>query len=198
MRLDWSRIGLLGGTAVLVLVSLGLDAAKGPAGVANKDRVGRGKHLVMVLGCNDCHTPFKMGSQGPEPDMTRMLSGHPEGVPLPPPPAAVGPWIWFGSATNTAFAGPWGVTYSVNLTPDSNTGLGVWTEEMFVKAIKTGKHFGTSRQIQPPMPWQWYRYLSDEELKSIYAYLKTVPPIRNRVPDYQEPKGQPQVAPGKK
>ena len=83
-----------------------------------------------------------MGAKGPEPDMTRMLSGSPETSKLPPPPAPAGPWIWSGTADNTAFAGPWGISYAANLTPDKNTGLGIWTEEMFVKAMRTGKHMG--------------------------------------------------------
>jgi hypothetical protein len=73
------------------------------------------------------------------------------------------------------------------LTPDQNTGLGIWTEEMFVKAIRTGKHFGTSRPIQPPMPWIWLREATDEDLKSIFACLRSIPPIVNHVPDCQEP-----------
>ena len=84
----------------------------------------RGAYLVTMMGCNDCHTPWKMGAQGPEPDMTRALTGHPQDMVLPPPPAAAGPWIWHGAATNTAFAGPWGVSFTANLTPDTETGLG--------------------------------------------------------------------------
>ena len=151
------------------------------------DPVERGKYLVTILGCNDCHTPLQMGPNGPAPDMTRMLSGHPESMTLPPPPKAEGPWMWRGAATNTAFAGPWGITYSTNLTPDENTGMGIWTEEMFVNTLKTGKHMGTSRTIQPPMPWPWLAQATEEDLKAIYAYLRTIPPIENQVPDYQEP-----------
>lgn len=161
-----------------------------PAKTASS-RVERGKYLVTILGCNDCHTPFKMGPKGPEPDMTRMLSGHPESMKLPPPPAALGPWIWFGLGTNTAYAGPWGVSYASNLTPDQNTGLGIWTEDMFVKAIKTGKHMGTAREIQPPMPWPWYGQATEEDLKAVYAYLRTIPPIVNHVPDWQPPAAPP-------
>ena len=85
------------------------------------------------MGCNDCHTPWKMGPQGPEPDMDRFLSGHPEQIgPLPNVKAAE-PFLWSGFPTNTAFSGPWGVSYTFNLTPDQNTGLGIWTEEMFVR-----------------------------------------------------------------
>jgi hypothetical protein len=75
------------------------------------------------------------------------------------------------------------VSYAFNLTPDQNTGLGIWTEEMFVKAIRTGRHMGVSRPILPPMPWQMYRNLTDDDLKAVYAYLRTVEPIHNRVPD---------------
>jgi hypothetical protein len=133
-----------------------------------------------------------MGDNGvPEPDMTRMLSGHPEGMKMPPAPAPSGPWIASIAGTFTAFAGPFGTTYSINLTPDTNTGIGIWTEDMFVKSLRTGKHMGTSRPIQPPMPWMWYSKATDEDLKAIYAYLRTVPPIVNRVPDYEEPKTPP-------
>jgi hypothetical protein len=153
--------------------------------------VARGQYLVSIMSCNDCHTPFKMGAKGPEPDMARMLSGSPETLKLPPPPAPAGPWIWAGTGDNTAFAGPWGITYSANLTPDKNTGLGIWTEDMFVKAMKTGKHMGTSREIQPPMPWPWIGKATDDDLKAIYAYLKSIPAISNHVPDWAPPKGAP-------
>jgi hypothetical protein len=103
---------------------------------------------------------------------------------MPPPPKLPdGPWLWIGASTNTAFAGPWGVSYAANLTPDEGTGLGIWTEEMFVKAIRTGRHFGTARPILPPMPWQVYRNLVDTDLKAVFAYLRTLPPIKNLVPD---------------
>jgi len=151
-------------------------------------RAARGKYLVTAMGCNDCHTPLKMGANGPEHDMTRMLSGHPQELKMPAPPAGVGPWQWVGAATSTAFAGPWGVSYAANLTPDQHTGLGIWTEEMFVKAIRTGKHFGVSRPIMPPMPWTAFRNLTDEDLRSIYAYLRAIPPVKNLVPDYEAPK----------
>jgi hypothetical protein len=150
---------------------------------ASADLVGGGRYLVTIMGCNDCHTPYKMGKTGPEPDMTRMLSGHPEGMKLPPAPKLDPPWGIVGSVTNTAWAGPWGISYTSNLTPDQNTGIGIWTEDMFVRAMRTGKHMGTSRTVLPPMPWPWYAKMRDEELKAIFAYLKSIPPIKNRVPD---------------
>jgi hypothetical protein len=71
----------------------------------------------------------------------------------------------------------------VNLTPDENTGLGIWTEEMFVRAMRTGRHMGASRPILPPMPWQSLAGLEDADLQAIYAYLRSLPPIKNRVPE---------------
>jgi len=158
-----------------------------PAAAERSAQAKQGEHLVLVLGCHDCHTPLRMGANGPEPDMTRMLSGHPETIALPPPPPLTDAWNNVGAATNTAFAGPWGITYTFNLTPDQDTGIGKWREQDFVKAIKTGKHLGVGREIQPPMPWPWYRHLTDAELKAVFAYLKTIPPIRNRVPDWVPP-----------
>ena len=143
----------------------------------------RGEYLVTIGGCNDCHTPLKMGPNGPEPDMTRMLSGHPENMPLEMPEMTDPNWMLLGSSTATAYAGPWGLTFAVNLTPDE-TGLGVWTEEMFIQALRTGKHMGVGRPIFPPMPWQAYSRMTDEDLRAMFAYLKTVPPIRNQVPQY--------------
>ena len=163
-------------------------AGKGNMPSAGDVAMSRGKRLVDSHDCHACHTPMKMGPKGPEPDMSMALSGHPEKVVMPPPPKLDGAWAWVGSATNTAFAGPWGITYAINLTPDPDTGIGKWSEDEFVNAIKTGKHLGVGRPIMPPMPWPAYRNLSDIALKAIYAYLKSVPPIKNKVPDYVPPK----------
>lgn len=148
-------------------------------------QVARGEYLVTVGGCHDCHTPHKVSPEGVvEPDMTRALSGHPEGLKMPPPPKlGAGPWVWVGAGTNTAFAGPWGVSYTFNLTPDKNTGIGIWTEEIFIKTLRTGRHWGTSRPILPPMPWFNYGKMTDEDLRSVYAYLRTIKPVSNRVPE---------------
>ncbi len=170
---------------LLVAAACGRTAAPPPAAAPAESPAERGAYLVKIAACNDCHTPFVMGPNGPEPDMTRMLSGHPEAMVMGPPPApdASGGWLWTGAATNTAFAGPWGVSYAFNLTPDQNTGLGIWTEDMFVRSIREGKHMGTSRPILPPMPWPMYRNMTDDDLKAVYAYLRTIPPVTNHVPD---------------
>jgi hypothetical protein len=87
-------------------------------------RIERGAYLVRTMGCNDCHTPWKLGPKGPEQDMTRALTGHPSDLVMPPAPELPpGPWTWVAAATNTAFAGPWGVSFTANLTPDPETGL---------------------------------------------------------------------------
>ncbi len=144
----------------------------------------RGAYLVTIGGCNDCHTPFKIGAKGPEPDMTRMLSGPPgEAGECQPAPAAQGPWIWSGAATNTAFAGPWGVSYAPNLTPDEQTGLGRWTEQQFIQAMRTGRHLGNGRPILPPMPWPGIARMTDADLKAVFAYLRSVPAIANAAPE---------------
>lgn len=158
---------------------------------SSADAVKRGEYLVTIMACHDCHTPFKNGPNGPEPDMTRSLSGHPAAMGKMPPVGKLNqPWLWSGAATNTAFAGPWGVSYAVNLTPDPKTGTGIWNEQMFVQAIRTGKHLGAGRPIMPPMPWPAYRSATDEDLKAIFAYTRTLTPITNKVPDYEPPVSQ--------
>jgi len=150
---------------------------------AHRSRIERGRYLVTVGGCNDCHTPLKMGPNGPEPDMDLMLSGHPETFPVPAGNPLSDRWIMTSAASGTAFSGPWGVSFTANLTPDVNTGLGIWTEDMFIKALRTGRHMGASRPILPPMPWSNFREMTDDDLKSVYAFLRSIRPIHNRVPE---------------
>jgi len=178
-----TRWALVGFSSVLLLGGSILLAPHERAAARVNPKVERGRYLVQAMGCHDCHTPKKMGPNGPEPDFTRALSGHPEDVLLPPPPKpAAGPWIATAAWDLTAWSGPWGISYPVNLTPDENTGLGIWTEEMFVKAMRTGRHMGASRPILPPMPWQGLAALDDADLTSVYAYLRSLPPVHNRVP----------------
>lgn len=171
-------IYLLFATSALLIIGAG-KSQKPPAD--DHPRVDRGKYLVAYGGCIDCHTPRKMTENGPMPDMSRFMAGHPEDAKLPPPDLKPGPWS-AATAGMTAWAGPWGVSYASNLTPDQNTGLGIWTEDMFLKAMKTGKHMGYGRAILPPMPWQAVASLNDEDIKAIYAYLRTIAAVRNQVP----------------
>jgi len=171
--------------------------AAAPAALTGQAQIDRGHMLVLGGGCHDCHTPKKFTAAGPEADMDRMLSGHPESdkitAPIKNDPKS--PWQVHVNAHLTAWTGAWGVSFAANLTPDMNTGLGIWTEQMFVDAIKKGKHMGTSRQILPPMPWNWYGQLPDEDLKAIFAYLKSIKPIANHVPVPIGPDGKPIEAP---
>jgi hypothetical protein len=175
--------------AIAVLAAIGLTVAPPSAAAADRDgltaeKAARGKYLVSTSGCMDCHTPMKMTPNGPEWDMSRMLSGHPENLKMPPAPALPqGPWLVVSSATNTAFAGPWGVSFTANLTPDPETGLGAWTVQDFKNTIRTGRHLGRGRAVLPPMPIPVYGNFSDEDLESIFAYLRTLPPVKNRVPE---------------
>jgi cytochrome c553 len=164
-------------------------APAAPAAAPAQSPVERGRYIVTAGVCNDCHTPFKMGPNGPEPDMDRMLSGHPESIKVTKVPTIPNGWGFMGSPTNTAWAGPWGVSFSANITPDENTGIGIWTEDMFIRALREGKHMGQSRPILPPMPWMFIGKYSDDDLKAIFAYLKSIKPISNHVPDPLPPPG---------
>src|SRR5262245_24478514 len=171
----------------LALAAAALGLARATPFATAKGRIVRGKYLVSAMGCSGCHTPRTLGPAGPRSDESRFLSGHPEGSVLgPPPPLASTTWVALSSRDGTAWAGPWGISYSANLTPDENTGIGSWSEETFVQAIRTGRHMGVSRPILPPMPWGAFRNLNDEDLRSIYAYLRTVPAVHNRVPDIEQ------------
>ena len=166
-------------------------SGKASAAKSKNDPAARGKYLVTTSGCHDCHTPWKMGPDGPAPDMTRMLSGHPQDFNVPPPPKPEGPWIVAGAVTNTAWSGPWGVSFTANLTPDPETGTGKWTQRNFMDTIRTGRHLGRGRPILPPMPIPVYKNFTDQDLGAIYAYLRTIPPIRNQVPEPLPPAGAP-------
>src|SRR5678815_2050225 len=133
MRRIQKRTVVLTVIAGLATAGAGFVTLKGrTSDNTQSERVQRGEYLVKIMGCNDCHTPWKMGPKGPEPDMTRFLSGHPEEIGVLPARTGEGPWLWSGAPDNTAFSGPWGVSYTMNLTPDVNTGIGIWTEDMFV------------------------------------------------------------------
>jgi hypothetical protein len=105
----------------------------------------------------------------------------------PAPDLGKGPWMMTAAATMTSFAGPWGVSYAMNLTPDPETGLGNWTEKMFIETMRTGRHLGKGRPILPPMPWVSLGAASDKDLKAVFAYLRSLPPVKNAVPQPAEP-----------
>jgi hypothetical protein len=117
--------------------------------------------------------------------MSKRLSGHPAGTVIPPVDTSLIGQYYYFYADLTAIIGPWGVSFTANLTPDNETGIGTWQPEMFVNAMRTGKHLGVAdgRPILPPMPWQNLAQLSEEDLKSMFMFFKTLPPIKNKVPD---------------
>lgn len=160
--------------------------ATAEAQASEEDPAKRGEYLVTVLGCDDCHTPKNMGPQGPAPDMSRRFMGHPADEPFVADDlkkAISERFVAVFSPGMTAAAGPWGVSYAANITSD-DTGIGTWTEAQFIKAIREGKSKGMdgTRPILPPMPIPSYRHLTDDDLKAIFAYLKTVNPVKNAVP----------------
>jgi len=186
-------VALVGcGESTPVAEAPGIGEAGAPAGASAQSQIERGEMLVVGGGCHDCHTPKVMGPNGPEADLSRSLSGHPESAGVPQPfMGDAGPWTTHTNDHLTAWSGAWGVSFAANLTPDENTGLGIWTEQMFLDALKQGKHMGTSRPILPPMPWNWYGQLPDEDLRAMFAYLQSIPPIANRVPVPLDPTGKP-------
>jgi hypothetical protein len=154
-----------------------------------KNQVEYGKHLVAIIGCNDCHTPKKMTAMGPVPDTSLLLSGHPAKIPFPDVNRKEMEAKGLATTNDeTVWVGPWGISYADNLTPDA-TGIGSWSKEQFFRAIREGKWKGlkNSRQLLPPMPWQDFRNMTDDELSAIFAYLKSVKPVENVVPPAAPP-----------
>jgi len=136
-------------------------------------QAGRGAQLVMLGGCHDCHTP-----KGPDfsLDLSRAMSGHPQSAALPPD--VVG-----GVSSNmmfTAWRGPWGVSMARNLTPDKETGIGAWTLADFKKSMRTGVN-KKGETLLPPMPITNLQNLPDRDIEAIWAYLRTLKPVRNAV-----------------
>ena len=183
--------GLVGVAPVLALLAVQQFMSQTPAkkesapaqkAAPAQSAVERGKYLVTLGGCNDCHTPKTPSA---EPDQKRLLSGHPAAEKLNPVPAGlISPTKW-GAVTNnnlTAWVGGWGVSFAPNLTPDKATGLGSWTPEIFVKALRTGKHRGDGRDILPPMPWPMYKDMTEADLRAMFAYLQSIPAINNMAP----------------
>ena len=153
------------------------------------EMVALGKYIVTTSGCDDCHTPKIFTENGPVFDTTKRFSGFPQDEVLPSlDMSMIGPGKWVTTEKHLgAWVGPWGISYASNLTPDKATGIGTLTEEMFVKCLREGKYMGVGRPLLPPMPWQVYGLKTDQDLKAIYAYLMSVKPIHNQVPQPTPP-----------
>jgi hypothetical protein len=143
-----------------------------------------GEHLVTVSACHDCHSPKDYSKPGSGLDSNHLLSGY-IGSPVPgvnkKDAQTKG---WAVTSDLTSWVGPWGVAFAANLTSDDSTGIGTWKEDRFIYAIRNGKYNGmaSDRNLIPVMPWVMYREMTDEELKAIFAYLKSTRPVRNKVP----------------
>lgn len=158
-----------------------------------ENQVKWGEHLVTIAGCNDCHTQKKFGPHGMEIDSALLLSGHPAQLPVPSVDRKdIESRGLVVTNTLTSWVGPWGISYSANLTSDP-TGIGNWEEENFINALRMGKYKGIpeERALLPPMPWQMYQHMTDDEIKAIFAYLKSTKPISNLVPEIQAPVSAP-------
>ncbi len=146
--------------------------------------VARGEYLVKICGCNDCHSPKRMGPNGPEIIPELMLSGYPASAPIPKFDSKM---LSSGFAMFTpdlsAAGGPWGTSFAANLTPHE-TGLGSWTSAQFKKALTEGKSKGLDggRMLLPPMPWVNYTNMKEEDINAMFAYLQSIKPVDNLVP----------------
>ena len=177
--------------AIAVITSVVFVACQGSVASEKKsitmtkeEMVKRGAYLVNTIGCDDCHSPKQMGPDGPEIIPELRLSGYPSDRPLTIADTNVVKkgWMLFSDDLTTA-VGPWGQSFAANLTSDA-TGTGNWKEEQFIKAIREGKYKGldNTRPLLMPMPWFVYKNLTDDDLKSIFAFLQTTKPVKNVVP----------------
>lgn len=176
------------GAAVLLIAATpekGTSANSAARTRASAEMIKRGEYLVTVGGCNDCHTPMKMTPIGLMPDMDRMLSGFPDGDPEPQGKLGAQDILLAGTDL-TVFKQPFGTVYARNLTPDK-TGLGEWTEKQFIETMRTGRHQGDGRALLPPMPWPNFSRMSEEDLRAVFAFLQSIKPIKNIVPDPKVP-----------
>ena len=152
--------------------------------ISNDSLVKRGAYLVNSIGCDDCHSPKKMGPHGPEIIAETRFGGYPADRPIAKVDTSVigNGWMMLGGDLTNA-VGPWGMSFAGNISSDE-TGIGNWSEQQFITALRKGKLKGLegSRDLLPPMPWFVYKNLTDDDLRSIYAYLKTTKPVKNVVP----------------
>ncbi|GAB4322709.1 MAG: c-type cytochrome [Candidatus Zixiibacteriota bacterium] len=193
MVLVISAMGLIGGA----LSACNNTSADEP--LTQEEMIARGEHLVRVGDCGICHTPKIMSERGPIEDSSMLFSGHLASDPIPEYPGdffAGSGWIAATNPSMTAWAGPWGISFASNLTPHQVYGSGAWTETSFIQAMRNGQHLGQGRPILPPMPWQAISHQSDEDLKAMFAYFKSIRPIENQVPQPIPPPAAPKAAAG--
>ena len=170
--------------ALVVISQINCSPTEENKPLTQQELIARGKYLVFTGGCGDCHSPKIYTPMGPVPDSTKNLSGFQNGEKLPALDTKyVAPGNWVATESNfSAWVGPWGISFAANITPDKETGIGTLTEEMFIKTLREGKWMGVGRPLMPPMPWQVLGQKSDQDLKAMYAYLMSIKPINNEVP----------------
>lgn len=146
-------------------VAIAVLSAGPEAGHAQDAQVKRGQYLVTLGGCNDCHTP---GYFFGKPDMARFLGGSEVGFEIP----------------------GLGVFHGPNLTPDPETGLGTWSLDQIAAAITKGQR-PDGRELAPIMPWHAFAKLTAQDVRAIAVYLKSLKPVKNKVPGPFGPTEQP-------
>jgi len=147
---------------------------------------GANRGELLAADCHACHSPKVFTEKGPVPDPERIFAGHPADSPLPEiPENLIAPQKWGGLFTNdlTAWVGPWGISYGTNLTPDKETGIGLWSFEDFKDVLRTGMFHDGSRRFLPPMPSAPFVPMSDDDLRAMYDYFMSLEPVVNKVPD---------------
>jgi mono/diheme cytochrome c family protein len=157
-------VGLIRMALAIAVVAPALLACAGGA-AAQDAQIKRGQYLVTLGGCNDCHTP---GYFFGKPDMARFLGGSEVGFEIP----------------------GLGVFHGPNLTPDPDTGLGTWSLDQIADAITKGRR-PDGRELAPIMPWHAFAKLTAQDVRAIAAYLKSLPPVKNKVPGPFGPNEQP-------
>lgn len=145
----------------------------------------RGEYLVTQIGtCGDCHSPRIIKNGKAEFDSTRLFSGYPSNRPIPKiNPTEISKGYIVAFLDFTSVSGPWGTSFAANITSDPS-GIGTWSYEQFETALRHGKYKGfmDGRPMLPPMPWENFRSLPDEDMKAIFYFLKSTKPVRNIVP----------------
>lgn len=190
------QLGVVSFLALLALAT-GIFAAKHAEAkrlsFSMRASIAHGKYLVDAIGCGDCHTPWRWDEKlhEPVPETKLLFSGSPEGT--KPPVGTANPPEQVDNFFSKTYKGGWGVSFGANITPDKETGIGSWSFADFKRAMHDGKyksqwsHKGDGRPLMPPMPWEDFANLNDRDLHDIYNYLMSVPPVRNKVPEYIPP-----------
>jgi hypothetical protein len=177
-------LAIVAATGILVACTDTSASEKESKPLSKAELVERGEYLVNAVGCDDCHSPKRMGPNGPEIIEELRFSGYPSERPFSKVDTHTvkNGWMLFGTDLTSA-VGPWGMSFAGNISSDA-TGIGNWKEEQFFKVIREGKFKGldNSRPLLPPMPWFVYKNFSDDDIRSIFTYLQSTKPVHNVVP----------------